>query len=297
MRVSFQLLCRAALPVACLVIALPALAQDDVVANLGNQPVKASEVRDMLPPLTPVQRQQAARDPKFSTQLVRSAVGRKVVLDEAQKQGLEKKPEVAAQIERARNEILIAAFLQSASLPSPSYPSEDEVRQAYEANKDKLSIPTEYHLAQIYVAVPPDASADAAAAAEKKARELGRKAKARGTDFADLARNNSDDKNSAPRGGDLGWLPETQLVPEIAAAVKTIKGRGVTEPINAAGGWHIVAVTGSIPSSQPPLEQVHDGIVKLLRDARANDYVQKLLDEKKLTVNETAAVKLFAAKP
>lgn len=158
-------------------------------------------------------------------------------------------------------------------------------------------IPTEYHLSQIFIAVPADAKKDVAAEAEKKARELARKAKAKGTDFAELARTELDDKNSAPRGGDLGWLPETQLVPEIATAVKKVKGKGITEPINAAGGWHIVAVSGIVPASQPPLEQVHDMIVKLLRDGKANEYVQKLLEEKRLTVNETAAVKLFTAKP
>jgi hypothetical protein len=52
-----------------------------------------------------------------------------------------------------------------------------------------------------------------------------------------------------------------------------------------------------VPSIEPPLEQVHDLIVKLLREGKANEYVQKLLDEKRLTVNETAAVKLFTAKP
>lgn len=297
MRSFLQQMFRAALPAVLLAVALPALADDEVIANLGAQPVKASEIKDMMPSLTPAQRQQVARDPRVVTQLVRGAIGRKVVLDEAQKQNWEKKPEVAAQIERARNEILVASFLQSASLPSPSYPSEDEIRQAYEASKEKFLIPTEYHLSQIFIAVPADAKKDVAAEAEKKARELARKAKAKGTDFAELARTESDDKNSAPRGGDLGWLPETQLVPEIATAVKKVKGKGITEPINAAGGWHIVAVSGIVPASQPPLEQVHDMIVKLLRDGKANEYVQKLLEEKRLTVNETAAVKLFTAKP
>jgi peptidylprolyl isomerase len=288
---------RAALPAVLLTAAVPALADDDVIANLGTQAVKASELKEMLPPLNPAQREQAARDPKFVAQIVRGAIGRKVVLDEALKQSWDKKPDIAAQIERARSEIIVSSFLQSASLPSPNYPSEDEIRQTYEANKGKFAIQPEYHLAQIYLAVPPDAKKEMAAAAEQKAQELGKKAKAKPTDFAELARANSEDKVSAPRGGDLGWLPESQLVPEIAAAVKKVKGHGVTEPINAAGGWHIVEVLGTVPGqSDPPLDQVHDLIVKLLRDGKANEYVQKLLDDKRLTVNETAAVKLFSVK-
>lgn len=105
MRSFLQQMFRAALPAVLLAVALPALADDEVIANLGAQPVKASEIKDMMPSLTPAQRQQVARDPRVVTQLVRGAIGRKVVLDEAQKQNWEKKPEVAAQIERARNEI------------------------------------------------------------------------------------------------------------------------------------------------------------------------------------------------
>jgi peptidylprolyl isomerase len=292
-----QQMLRTALPAVLMAIALPALAQDEVIANLGTQPIKASEVKAMLPPLTPAQMQQTTRDPKVATQLVRGAIGRKVILDEAQKQNWDKKPEVAAQIERARSDIIIASFLQSASLPSANFPGEDEIRQAYEANKEKFTATTEYHLSQIFIAVPADAKKDVAAAAETKARELFRKAKTKGTNFAELARGNSDDKNSAPRGGDLGWLQENQLVPEIAAAVKAMRGKGITEPINAAGGWHIVEVAGTAPPVRASYEQAHDVIVKLLRDAKANEYVQKMLDEKRLTVNETAAVKLFTAKP
>jgi parvulin-like peptidyl-prolyl isomerase len=288
---------RAAVPALCLALAVPAIAADDVIANLGTQPITASEVKDMLPPLTPEQRAQAARDPKIVTQLVRSAIGRRVVLEEAQKQNWDKKPDVAAQIERVRNELTIASFLQSAAQPSPNYPSEDEVRQAYEANKEKLKIPTQYHLSQIYLAVPADTKKDAAAAIEKKANELARKARSRGSDFAELARTESEDRASAPRGGDLGWLSENQLVPEIAAAVKKLHGKAISEPVNAAGGWHIMQVMGTVPPTEPALEQVHDVIVKLLRDAKVNEYVQKLLDEKRLTVNETAALRLFTAKP
>jgi len=297
MQCAFRILVPAALSV-ILLAAAPATADDEVIANLGSQAVKGSEIKDLMPQLTPAQRQQAARDPKVVGQLVRAAIGRKVLLDEALKQSWDKKPDIAAQIERARNDIIISTYLQSASLPAANYPTEDEIKQTYEANKGKFAIPAEYHLAQIYLAVPPDAKKEVAEELEKKAQELAKKAKSRGTEFAELARTNSDDKVSAPRGGDLGWLSESQLVPEIAAAVKKVKGgKGITEPVNAAGGWHIVYVLGTVPAqTEPALEQVHDLIVKLLRDGKASEYVQKLLDDKRLTVNETAAVKLFAAK-
>jgi len=271
-------------------LAGPAGAADDAVANVGDQKISGAEVRAQLPPLSPAQREQASKDPKAMAQLVRSAVGRKLLLDDAKSQGWDKKPEIEAQIARVRDDIVIATFLQSASLPSPSYPSADEVREAYEANRDKFTIPTQYHIAQIFIA-------EATPSAEKKARDIGKRAKVKGADFAELARTGSEDAASAKRGGDLGWLPENQLVPEIKAAVLGLGGRGVTEPIHAAGGWHIVQVIGTAPPVLPPLDQLRDTIVKLLREGKANAYVDKMLTDKRVTVNETAAAALFEAKP
>jgi parvulin-like peptidyl-prolyl isomerase len=273
--------------------AAPARAAGDTIANLGSQPISAAEINRYLPPLNPDERARAADDPKISSQLVRTAIGRKLLLEEALKNAWEKKPEIAAEIERARDEILIDSYLQSVALPSAAYPSDAEIRQAYEANRDKLATPTEYHVSQIYIAVPKGKKDQAAA--EKKARELWRKARAKGADFAALARANSDDLLSAPRGGDMGWLPENQLLPGIAKGVKALNGNGITEPIRAAGGWHIIEVTGIQPPVHPTLDQVRGQIIVLLRESRENDYVLKLLNDKHLTVNETAAAALFAA--
>jgi peptidylprolyl isomerase len=270
-------------------LAGPALADDAAVANIGQQAVGSAEIRALLPPLTPAQREQAAKDPKVMAQLVRIAVGRKLLLEEATSQGWDKKPEIEVQIARARDEILFATFLQSASLPSPNYPSADEVRQAYDANRDKFTIPTQYHVAQIFIAESPTA--------EKKARDLDKRAKVKGADFAALARTDSDDATSAKRGGDLGWVPENQLVPAIKTAVLSLGGRGTTDPIRAAGGWHIIQVIATAPPVLPPLDQLHDAIVKLLRESKANAYVDKLLEDKHVTVNETAAAAVFAEKP
>ena len=79
----------------CLAAGAAVAADDGAVANLGSQPIKAADLKDFIDSLNPAQREQAARDPKIMVQLVRSAVGRKVVIEEAEKQGWDKKPDVA----------------------------------------------------------------------------------------------------------------------------------------------------------------------------------------------------------
>src|ERR1700689_139589 len=92
-----------------------ATAADDTVANLGGQPVKAADLQKFIDGLTPAQREQAAHDPRIAQQLVRSSIGRKLLIEVADKQGWDKKPEVAAEIARARQEVVIGTYLRSVS--------------------------------------------------------------------------------------------------------------------------------------------------------------------------------------
>ncbi|HUK60661.1 MAG TPA: peptidylprolyl isomerase [Stellaceae bacterium] len=271
---------------------LPARADDPVVASIGSQQVKASEIKDFLDALNPQQREAAAKEPKLMDQVVRSAIARKLVLAEASKQSWDKKPEVAAAIARARDEVVYSTFLRAASLPA-NYPTEDDVKAAYDANRDRLH---QYHLAQIFLAETPGSSKDALDAVATKAQDLAKKARAKGTDFAALAKANSNDTTSAPKGGDLGWIPESQLLPEMLGAVTALPEKGVSEPVHTAGGWHIMMLLGTKPADYA---QVHDQFVAVLRETKtaqaSQAYVAKLLDDNHVTVNETAAAGLFGA--
>lgn len=286
---------RAALAAMVVVLASPvAAAAAEAVATIGSKPVTAADLQDFLATLTPQQREQAARDPKFSTDLVRSAIVRKLVLSAAETAGWDKKPEIAAQIAHAREEIVLGAYLGSVSQPPAGYPDEDEVRAAYDLNRDHLF---QYQLAQIFLAEPPGADKETRDAIAKKALDLARKARAKGADFAALARANSQDAATAAKGGELGWLAQNQIIPEFLGAVMSLGEKGVSEPIHAAGGWHILDLSGVKPAD---FNQVKDQIAGALRETRTQQnrlaFLQKLLADDHVSVDETAAAALFAAK-
>jgi hypothetical protein len=275
--------------------AAAAAADNDAIANLGSQPVRAADIKDFIDSLNPAQREQAAHDPKVMVQIVRTAIGRNLIIAEAEKQGWDKKPEIAAQIARARLDVVLETYIGSITAPPPNFPSEADIKAVFDANHDRF---LQYHLAHIYIAEPPGSPVETINAIETKARDIAKKAKAKGADFAALARANSDEAATAPKGGDLGWLAESQIaVPEVLGAVMATPVKGVTEPIHAAGGWHIMEVLGVKPAD---LGQVHDQIANLLRANKAAQnqaaYLEKVLADKQLTVNETAAAALFAAK-
>ena len=61
-----------------------------------------------------------------------------------------------------------------------------------------------------------------------------------GADFYDLARTFSDDANSAPSGGDLGWVNTNQLPAVLQTALDLLALEELSPPIQSAQGWHLL---------------------------------------------------------
>jgi peptidylprolyl isomerase len=139
-----------------------------------------------------------------------------------------------------------------------------------------------------------------AAAAQKRAADLAAKAQVKGADFAKLARENSDHKDTAPKGGDLGWLAEPQIFPEIRSVAAKMEKGDVSPPIRSASGWHIVKLVDKKPAGVRPLSEVRDVIVNQLRLRRAQEmertYIESMVSRTQQTVNQIELSKLQGAK-
>ena len=61
-----------------------------------------------------------------------------------------------------------------------------------------------------------------------------------GAYFYDLARTFSDDANSAPSGGDLGWLNANQLPGVLQTALDLLAVEELSQPIQSKNGWHLL---------------------------------------------------------
>lgn len=96
-----------------------------------------------------------------------------------------------------------------------------------------------------------------------------------GEDFESLAKQFSDDRNSAPNGGELSPISRGQLnVPEFEAIAFGLENIGdVSEPFQTKFGWHIVKLIGKKPI--PSFEVMEPELIeKVKRDERS-----KLIDE------------------
>jgi len=69
-----------------------------------------------------------------------------------------------------------------------------------------------------------------------------------GADFAQLAQTKSDDKRSAPQGGEMPWFSAGRMIPEFANPAFALKNVGdYTEPVETAFGYHIIKKLNTRP--------------------------------------------------
>jgi len=261
---------------------------NDAVAQMGTTRFMASELKDFVARMEPEARRQALANPKLMTQLIQADVARKAVLNEATAEKWQQRPAVAKEIDAARDAIVLKSYLAAVTELPAGYPSEAEIKAAYDLNRDKFLVPRQYRLAQIFIASP--AGDKNGAAVLKKANELATRARARGTRFEDLARTNSQHRPSAEKGGDTGWLVESQLQPAVREKIAGMMRGDVSEPIRGDQGWHIIRLTDTKPAALRPLAEVRPLIAASLRQQKQQgdelQYIARMLKKTPVTVND-----------
>jgi peptidylprolyl isomerase len=291
-----------ALALAVAVPAAGARAADDpnneVVGRAGSAEIKLGQIREFLRHLDPTARQQAEKDPQALVPAIRNDLGRLAVYNEAQGKKWDQRPEVQAQLEQTRMNVVLTSYLQSVVVLPPGFPSDADVQAAYEANRGVLMKPSQFHLAQIFFSVPLSADKGVTDAVQRRAEEIDRKARGKGSDFAALARETSDHKESAVNGGDIGWVTADKLLPEIRNVVATMAKGEVSQPIRSPGGFNIVKLIELKPSELASLPEVRDGLIQTLRQRKFEElqtaYVNALLERNGVAINEMALRKAVA---
>ncbi|HSS26340.1 MAG TPA: peptidylprolyl isomerase [Usitatibacter sp.] len=129
---------------------------------------------------------------------------------------------------------------------------------------------------------------------EAEARERLRKLRVQiesGADFAEVAKNNSED-SSASKGGDLGWVAPGDTVPEFERVMNGLKDGEVSQPIQTPFGWHLVQVLGRRSDEMSPdrkriaarqairARKADEAYQDWLRQARDRAFVENRYDER-----------------
>lgn len=274
-------------------------AQGEVVARVGGRDISTAEVQAFLAAMAPEQRAAIAKDPAMLSQALRLMLANQLVLKEAADKKWQDQPAVAAQLARLRDDAIIATYLQAVSIPPANYPDEAEIQKVYDANKSALIVPRQFRLAQIFLALPEGADKAIEDQVRKKLAEVQLKLKQPKADFTAIAKESSMQAGAAENGGDLGWVAETLLIPEIKTQVMGMANNAISEPIKLADGFHIVKLIETKPAATRPLAEVRDALVQRVRAERAEmlrrAYLARLLEQSPPAINELALSKVLEA--
>jgi len=292
---------KAGMWIAVVALGCTAHAAEPVLAKAGAIELDAAQVRTLIAALPEATRTALAKNPASLEQVVRSEVIDRAVLAEAKSGDFARQPETVSALARISDEALVKLYVSSKAIPPPDYPRDELLDKAYEASKAQLRTPADYHLAQIFLPAPDASEPEKLGQALRRVSELAPKLAA-GADFAQLARDNSGDPESAARGGDMGWLAEDKLMPEVRTAIRDQKTGTVVGPIKTSAGFHYIKILEKKDGRALSLAEARDTLVSALRARRAQELQQQYLQELGARLNvsvnqiELGKLKVAAAK-
>ena len=290
--VAAALLCTPALP--SVVMAQPATPAapavppaaaphaDPVVAIVAGRQLHLSDVSEAAQSLPDEVRSMPPQ--VLYPMLLDQMVDREALVIEAQKEGMEKDPQVQRAVGRATDTVLQNAILSRDIGPLVT---DTALRAKYDADYANKPGEEEVHAQHILV--------DSEDQAKSIIAQLNK-----GADFAALAKANSKDP-AAQNGGDLGYFKQADMVPEFATAAFALKPGQVTQaPVHTQFGWHVIKLVDTRTAPPPPFDQAKDeirqqiiqaGVRQALDKARVGLTIQKFnMDGSPVTAENAVGV-------
>jgi peptidyl-prolyl cis-trans isomerase C len=249
---------RTVLAAACVALLLPLAAGAQNIAIVNGKAVPKARVDSLL--------QQAAKagqkaGPELEAQAKEQVVLREIFTQEAEKKGLAASPDYRAQMELARQSILIRELFDDYRKKHPV--TDAEAKAEYDKFKAQAA-GMEYRARHILVE------------SEDEAKSLTAQIKG-GASFEELAKKHSKDPGSGPNGGDLDFAKSDAYVPEFGQAMTKLKKGEVTDtPVKSQFGWHIIKLEDTREAQFPAFEDVKPQLVQRMEQIKLQQYQEDL---------------------
>lgn len=226
-------------------------------ATVNGKAVPSSRLEVMLSE----QRTQGAPDsPQLREAVREELIRREILAQEAAKLGLDKKTDVQAQMDLARQAILIRAYLQDWVKTNPV--TDADIRKEYDQIVARLGS-KEYNPRHILVET------------EEAAKDIIAKLRS-GAKFEDLAAQ-SIDPGSKERGGDLGWAnPGMFVKPFSDAMMKLEKGEYTAMPVKSDFGYHVIQMQDIRPTKAPAFDEVKPQLQQRMQQQKVEQHIVDL---------------------
>lgn len=240
-----------------------------VVAQIGDRRITLEDVENRIEQLPPYVREQL-QDPEQKLQFLKQYIATELFYDTAKRRGYDRDAEILQQTFEAKKGLMVEKLIGEEIRGTVQIDSGD-VRLYYQAHKAEYKAPERVRVRHIMVS------------SKAKAQGLLDRM-ASGEVFEKLAQIESEDANSKPYGGELGYITRDGFIPGLgkseafaSTAFKT-KMDKVGGPVKTDWGWHLVKVIERKSAGQLSFEEARNRVAADLQRQQETASYQRMVD-------------------
>ena len=143
--------------------------------------------------------------------------------------------------------------------------SDEAVNTYFEAHQGEFGQSEERKASHILISVPADASENEKQIAREKAESILEQARQNPEQFAEIAKEHSDDPGSATQGGDLGFFGRGVMVKSFEDKIFSMQIGEISDLVETDFGLHVIKLTDIKEEKLPNLENVREQIENKLK--------------------------------
>jgi len=162
--------------------------------------------------------------------------------------------------------------------------TEEDAQKYYSENIKQFEQPEQVRASHILIKPDlsdPNTDPNLAKAAAKARAEVFLEQIKAGSDFEQLAKENSDDPGSAQNGGDLNFFGKGQMIPPFEKAAFELEVGQISDVVETRYGYHIIKVTDHKDAGVTTFEEVKEDLINMLKERKKNELASQYIEDLK----------------
>lgn len=228
--------------------------------------LELSDLQKTLSVLDENQRNKVLADEKVFSDFVKQEAGNASVLVAARANKVHESEKALILAQRGVDNIVRELYLNQliASKIPADFPTDEQIKEYYDQNKDKFVIEERIHVWQIFLPINEGTGKKDIELLKKRAESIINDLNKKKTDFSTAANEHSMHEASRLNGGYMGLISVSDMKPEIKDVIISLKQDKISSPIKTDDGIHILKRGAIVPKQEITLEQTKTKIKELM---------------------------------
>jgi len=253
-----------------------------ILGKVGDFVLREADLDRILASQPPAVQKRFLDDPQQRNSLVREILTKKAIVAKARKDGFDKKPEIKEQLSYVYDNFISQEYLVKVVTANVTVP-EEELKKYYQGHEKEFLLPEQIKVRHILIAATKETAPDEKAKAHARAIAILQRLN-KGEEFSKLAKEVSEDQNSALKGGELAPITFGKTNSEEFEKAAFVLKPGETSGIVATSyGYHIIKMDERLDKRTATYSEAKDFIYNKLKteleQMKAQEFLEKTTQE------------------